>query len=199
MTFGVNGIFYAREEMGFDPTYVVEDTSVMRENLSAIHRQSARRSFFIQYAPVDGGDALFFNLNRGFYERRSPNAGVPRFSVDAAQRVYAGQSVTYVNLQLAFHMGFTSVVLIGVDFDYVIPDDAERNGELLTSRGPDPNHFHPNYFGAGKTWKDPRLDRVAQNYELARAMFEAAGREIVNATVGGKLEIFRRVELEAMV
>ena len=202
VTFGVNGIFYAREEMGFDPTYyVVEDTSVMRENLSAIHRQSARQKFFpSMYRDLyDGGDALFFNLNRGFYERRSPNVGVPRFSVDAAQRVYAGQSVTYVNLQLAFHMGFTSVVLIGVDFDYVIPDDAERNGELLTSRGPDPNHFHPNYFGAGKTWKDPRLDRVAQNYELARAMFEAAGREIVNATVGGKLEIFRRVELEAMV
>ena len=169
----------------------------MRENLSAIRRSrpgGAHRARDL----YDGGDALF-QPQPGLLRASVAHRRRSKVLVDAAQRVYAGQSVTYVNLQLAFHMGFTSVVLIGVDFDYVIPDDAERNGELLTSRGPDPNHFHPNYFGAGKTWKDPRLDRVAQNYELARAMLEAAGREIVNATVGGKLEIFRRVELEAMV
>ena len=195
VTFGVNGIFYAREEMGFDPTYCAdEDTSVMRRTCRR-STESARQKFFHRCIGIVRR-MHFFNLNRLL---RASVAQRRRSKVSVDRARHAGQSVTYVNLQLAFHMGFTSVVLIGVDFDYVIPDDAERNGELLTSRGPDPNHFHPNYFGAGKTWKDPRLDRVAQNYELARAMFEAAGREIVNATVGGKLEIFRRVELEAMV
>lgn len=202
ITFGVNGIFYARQDMGFDPTYyVVEDSSVMSENLPAIRAQHARLKFFpSMYRDLYGADdAVYFNLNRGFYEQRSPNKGVPRFSVDAARRLYAGQSVTYLNLQLAYHMGFTTVLLVGVDFDYVIPADAERHGEILTSRGPDPNHFHPEYFGRGKTWKDPHLDRVAVNYELAREMFEADGRAILNATVGGKLEIFPRVDLDTML
>lgn len=202
VTFGVNGIFYAREKMGFDPTYyVVEDSSFMRENLAEVRAQQAKLKFFpsMYRSLYAQDDAIFFNLNRGFYEGRSPNAGFPRFSVDVAQRVYAGQSVTYVNLQLAFYMGFETVVLVGVDFDYVIPEGDDRNGEVLTSRGPDRNHFHPDYFGPGKTWKDPRLDRVALNYSRARAMFEADGRRVVNATVGGRLEIFPRVELAKAV
>ena len=72
---------------------------------------------------------------------------------------------------------------------------AEVNGNIIVSRSDDPNHFHPDYFGAGKTWKDPHLDRVLISYRLAGEMFAAAGRQIVNATVGGKLEIFDRMSL----
>jgi hypothetical protein len=82
-----------------------------------------------------------------------------------------------------------------MDFSYQIPTDAVRRGHLITSMSDDPNHFHPSYFGAGKTWKDPQLDRVLANYALAKEMFEADGREIVNATVGGALELFDRMDL----
>ena len=40
-------------------------------------------------------------MNRGFYERTGPAFCVPKFSLDAARRVYCGQSVTHINLQLA--------------------------------------------------------------------------------------------------
>jgi hypothetical protein len=86
-------------------------------------------------------------------------------------------------------------VLIGMDFTYTIPDDVDRNGALIISRGDDPNHFHPDYFGSGKSWKDPMLDRVLVNYHLADEIYRATGREIVNATEGGKLDIFPRLPL----
>ncbi len=81
-------------------------------------------------------------------------------------------------------------------------DDAtgtEVKGNLYTSAGDDPNHFDPRYFGAGKTWKDPKLNRVLANYSLAKAVYESDGRRIVNCTVGGALEAFDRVDLADFV
>jgi glycosyltransferase involved in cell wall biosynthesis len=37
---------------------------------------------------------------------------------------------------------------------------------------------------------------MSETYELAKQFYEADGREIVNSTVGGKLEVFRRSKLE---
>ncbi len=201
-TFAVNGIFYKRDQMGFDPTfYVVEDDAVMRENQEAISAYEAGYKLFpTEYKNLhpEGDNVFFFLKNRGFYEKTSPSYCVPRFSVDAARRLFCGQSVTHINLQLAYYFGFEEVYLIGVDFSYVIPDSAIRRGDLILSTEDDPNHFHGDYFGKGKTWKDPKLHRVKLNYELARDMFAADGRKVLNATKGGKLEVFERADYDAV-
>jgi hypothetical protein len=199
-TIAVNGIFYAAHRMEFDPTYyVVEDTAFMRDNLEEVKAYRAGHKFFPSiYRPLIGTDrnVTYFMMNRGFYERKSPDFCIPRFSTDPTQRIYSGQSVTIINLQLAFYLGFEEVVLIGMDFSYSVPEDAVVNGDIVTSAGDDPNHFHPEYFGAGKVWKDPKLERVLANYALAKRVYEANDRRIVNATAGGKLELFDRVEFE---
>ena len=201
-TIGVNGIFYAADDMGFDPTYyVVEDTMVMRDNVEAIKAYSAGHKFFPSIYRDQVGVApnvSYFMMNRGFYASTSPSFCIPRFSTDASQRAYSGQSVTIINLQLAYYMGFSEVVLIGMDFSYTVPEDSKVDGAHILSMGDDPNHFHPDYFGKGKIWKDPKLDRVLANYQLAKLMFEADGRRIVNATAGGKLELFDRVPYDEL-
>lgn len=206
-TIGVNGIFYAQDRLPEPLTYyVVEDTSVFRENTAAIKAfECGCKLFPTLYRPAFRGDEIdrarvgFFRMNMGFYGRGTRTLCLPRFSTDAVQRLYCGQSVTIINLQLAWWMGFSRVVLIGMDFSYTIPPDADREGNLIRSNSDDVNHFHPDYFGKGKTWKDPKLDRVLANYALAREMFAADGREIVNATVGGRLELFRRMPLAQAV
>lgn len=201
-TIAVNGIFYAAERMGFDPTYyVVEDTAVMKDNLDAIKAYQAGHKFFPSIYRQFVGEApnvSYFMMNRGFYEPRSPDFCVPKFSFNPEQRMYSGQSVTIINLQLAYLMGFAEVILVGMDFSYTIPDSADVKGDVITSRGDDPNHFHSDYFGAGKVWKNPKLDRVLANYALAKEIFEADGRRIVNATKGGRLELFERVDYDRL-
>lgn len=202
VSFAVNGIFYKTEETGYRPTYyVVEDSSVMRENQQAIREYDVPFKFFptiYRNMHPEGENVFFYAMNRGFYEKTGPNYCVPRFSNNFPQRVFVGQSVTYVNLQLAYHMGFSEVYLIGMDFSYVIPDSAIREGDIITSTEDDPNHFNSAYFGKGKTWKDPKLDRVLQNYMMAKRMFEADGRVIYNATDGGALEAFERVDFNSV-
>uniref|UniRef100_UPI004048CA63 6-hydroxymethylpterin diphosphokinase MptE-like protein n=1 Tax=Orrella sp. TaxID=1921583 RepID=UPI004048CA63 len=201
-SFGVNSLYYKTQETRFRPTfYVVEDSSVMKENLMEICAYEAPFKFFptiYRKLHPKTPNTFFFNMNRGFYEKTSPNYAVPRFSTDASHVLYCGQSVTYINLQLAYFMGFTEVYLIGMDFDYVIPESHKRTGDVLLSDTDDINHFHKDYFGKGKTWKDPKLDRVLLNYKMANLVFASVGRKIFNATKGGKLEEFQRVDYRSL-
>jgi hypothetical protein len=201
-SFAVNGIFYKTDAVGFTPTfYVVEDSHVVHDNLERINSYDAEYMFFpTQYRKLikNRKNTTFFRMNTGYYKQDSPNFKIPRFSTDISRRVFCGQSVTMMNLQLAFYFGFKDVYLIGMDFNYQIPDSAEISGENILSTEDDPNHFHPEYFGAGKSWHDPHLDRVKNSYELMRLVFESAGRSIFNASVGGKLEVFERVDFETL-
>ena len=200
-TFGVNGIYYADARLPEPLTYyVVEDTKVFEENTADVLEYGRGVGTMLLptlYEPACGpdDDPVFFRMNGGFYRQNGPDCCRPRFSTNAAEVVYCGQSVTIINLQLAYWMGFTEIALIGMDFSYAIPAGTKVAGDLFTSAGADPNHFDSRYFGAGKTWKDPKLHRVRSNYELAKTIYAADGRRIVNSTVGGALEVFDRVDL----
>lgn len=201
-TFGVNGIFYKHDEIGFVPSvYVVEDNHVIDDNLDRINDFHCHLKMFpIEYKRRirTTPNTLFFNLNRSFYEKRSAYFQNPRFSKDCSERIYGLGSVTMVNLQLAYYMGFKEVYLIGMDFSYTIPPSAVVEGLDITSTEDDINHFHPDYFGKGKKWHDPNLEQVLKSYEYSKKVFEKDGRKIYNATVGGKLEVFERVEFEEL-
>lgn len=69
---------------------------------------------------------------------------------------------------------------------------------MLTSQIDDPYHFHPTTSERAKVWKVPKLYRVLAHYQLAKNMFEADGSPIVNATPGGRLELFPRVSDESL-
>lgn len=196
--FAVNSFYYKSEETGFKPTFfVVEDEMVMKENYEKFLSYDVPFKFFPteykKYHP-EAGNVFYFKMNHGFYQDGSPYYYLPRFSSDPLSGLYCGQSVTYINLQLAFFMGFSDVYLIGMDFDYVIPKEHKRRGNDIISTTDDPNHFHKDYFGAGKTWRDPKLNQVLWNYRMAHVAYRAVGRNIYNATIGGKLEEFPRID-----
>jgi len=90
-------------------------------------------------------------------------------------------------------MGFQEVALVGCDHNFATKGPANKE---VTSGDADPNHFDPNYFAGGVKWHLPDLAESEGVYLIARNTFEAAGRKIVNATIGGKLEIFERQSLE---
>lgn len=204
-TFAVNGIFYKTEEMGFRPFfYVVEDPHVIKDNQHIISKYQTREGGIkflpSRYRPIFlnvKGTVCFLNLNRGFYEEQSAYFEVPRFSVDATRNVYCGQSVTIVNLQLAYYLGFQVVYLIGMDFSYSVPQTTIVDGNTFESTEDDVNHFHPDYFGKGKKWHDPKLENVMKSYKLCKLMFELDGRKIVNATIGGNLNEFERADFNS--
>jgi len=195
-TFGVNGIFYKTKEMGFRPTfYMVEDNHVIDDNLNNINEYDIQYKFFPSIYKdriLETKNTYFFRVDMGFYSGSHPFYCKPRFTEDFSDVSYAGQSVTYMNIQLAYYLGFTEVYLIGMDFSYQIRKTDEAQGQTLISNEDDINHFHPDYFGKGKKWHDPKVERVGWNYKFAKKHFEKNGRKIYNATIDGNLEIFER-------
>jgi len=196
-SFAVNGIFYKTDENGFRPNfYMVEDNHVVSDNLERIINYKCDFKFFPEsYRKIVVPDAttILIPMDSGFYREGHPHYCKPRFSKNVPEKIFAGQSVTIMQLQMAYHLGFSEVYLIGMDFSYDLPESTVVDGCLYTSQEDDLNHFHPDYFGKGKKWHDPQLDRVLMNYKLCKDVFESDGRKVFNATVGGKLELFDRV------
>jgi hypothetical protein len=199
LSFGVNSIFLMTKKNGFIPTfYVVEDNLVFKENKDEINLFAGVTKILPScYAAelANRSEIVEFNMDTTFYNKSKPDVySTPNFNTSSESVFYCGQSVTYINMQLAFYMGFTKVYLLGMDFSYSKPADHDQKGNHIHSSGDDPNHFHKDYFGKGKTWKDPRLGRVQRSYMRAKFEFEADGRIIENATRGGELELFDRID-----
>ena len=194
ITFGVNSIFYHFETMGFKPTfYVVEDTLVAEDRADEINNLTGMVKIFgtyLNYCLADGEDVIWANVIFDY----TNYPGFPNFSRNAAESLWVGGTVSYLCMQLAYYMGFSEVYLVGFDHSYTIPKDAKIEGNVITSVADDSNHFHPEYFGKGKRWHDPKLDRMELAYKHAKEVFEQNGRIIYNATAGGKLEVFPRVD-----
>jgi hypothetical protein len=119
-----------------------------------------------------------------------------RFARDISLSVNDGATVTFAALQLAFHLGFRRVALIGCDHNFAVkgPSNLTVKGE-----GEDKSHFDPNYFGHGVAWQLPDLEASEVSYRLAQRVFDAFGGEVVNCTEGGCLEIFRRQSLASFL
>ena len=117
----------------------------------------------------------------------------PKFAHDISGRLWEGATVTYTALQIAYYLGFTTVILIGVDHNFVTKG---KPNTTVTSQGDDPNHFSGAYFGKGFRWQLPDLETSEKAYMMAKAAYEKDGRKVLDATVDGKLQVFEKVVFE---
>jgi len=196
-TFGMNRIYLMFPELGFTTTYlcvvndlVIEQTAADLTALSIPKFLAWRsRRHFLTQLPIT--QLPFTNLPTFLYTSYTS----PHFSSDVRGRVWEGATVTNVALQLAFHMGFQEVILIGVDHNYTTTG---KPNTTVTSQGDDPNHFSPAYFGKGFRWQLPDLETSELGYTMMRDGYSKAGREVLDATVGGKLTVFPKVDYNSL-
>ncbi len=188
-TFGLNRIYLLFPELGFHTTYFVSINDLVIEQCAD------------EIAALPMPKFIAWHANRHF--RRLPPETIflyttytgPRFAYDMTRRVWEGATVTNVALQLAFYMGFEQVILIGVDHNFTSKGEANKT---VVSDGADPNHFDPRYFGKGFRWQLPDLETSEIGYRLARQAYEKAGRQVLDATIGGKLTVFPKVDYDSL-
>lgn len=124
------------------------------------------------------------------------SVGHAEFSDDYRKNVSWRSTVSFFSMQLAYALGYRKLVLVGFDHSYKQP--ASKEGDIIHQSEDDDNHFDRKYF-KGKKWQAADTDNMEAMYRLAKRAFERDGREIVNCTVGGRLELFRRGDLAAEV
>ncbi len=119
--------------------------------------------------------------------------GIPwSFYPSVLQPIEEGYTVTFVAMQLAFYMGFKNVYLVGVDHNF---QQQGKPNEQQKFAGDDINHFHPDYF-KGQQWHLADLEGNEASYALAKHQFHSKGRNIFDATIGGKLNVFEKIDFE---
>jgi hypothetical protein len=187
-TFGLNKINLLFDKSNFRPSFIVAVNPFVIDQNADFFNSTEIPLFFDSCATKDIAD----RTNVIFMHSSAQN----KFAKDCSVSIYQGSTVTFVAMQLAFHMGFTKVALIGCDHSFTtkgIP------GSTVTSMEKDPNHFDPSYFAGGVQWQLPDLYQSAANYSLADSIYRSEGREIVNCTEGGELDIFNRKKLSDFI
>lgn len=138
--------------------------------------------YWLGHCIAEGEDTLFVN-----------SIGYPEFSTDLHANLSWRHTVSFFHMQLAYGLGYRRVALIGFDHSYR-QNASFAEGDVVDQKDADENHFDPRYF-QGKQWHAADVDNMESMYQLAKAAYEADGRTLVNATVGGHLELFERADL----
>jgi hypothetical protein len=187
-TFGLNRIYLLFPELGFHTTYLVTVNQLVIDQCADELASAPSLKFFPWTTRCQ-----FSSESETVYIRNY--CAKPHFSAQVNQSIWSGATVTFVAMQLAYHIGFCEVILLGVDHSFTTPGKPHTT---VVSEGDDPNHFAPSYFGKGFKWQLPDLEGSEIAYRMAKQAFEADGRKITDATIGGKLTIFPKLDYETL-
>ncbi len=186
-TFGLNKIYLMFERVKLNLSYLVSvQEHVIEQSVAEFEKMSF--PMFLSYKKAKVHHFKNPNIN---YILTGAVKGKD-FQTDITEKVLEGATVTYVAMQIAYYMGFEKVFLIGVDHNFVADGKPK---EIKTMEGNDPNHFDPNYF-KGMKWGLPDLETSEMYYKIAKKTYEDAGREIYDATVDGKLQVFNKITFQ---
>ena len=187
-TLGQNRIYLAFPEMGFQTSYFLSVNDLVVEQFAHEIADLSMPRF------VSWRARKWLKPQENLYFIHTTYTG-EKFATDIRGRVWEGGTVTYTSMQVAYYLGFEQVILVGVDHNYVTQGTPNAT---VVSEGDDPNHFHPGYFGKGYRWQLPDIAQWEEAYRLARRTYEAAGRSVIDATIGGKLRVFERVDYDSL-
>lgn len=119
-----------------------------------------------------------------------------KFARDISVSLWQGYTVTFIALQIAYHLGFEEVALVGCDHYF---NATGAPNQMAISKATDDSHFDPRYFSNGMKWQLPDISGSEYGYNLALQVYRASNRRIFNSTDGGSLEIFPRMPLSEFV
>lgn len=131
-----------------------------------------------------------YRRKMSFYLERPTN----NFSNDITKGLGSGGgTVSYTALQFAYYLGANPVILFGIDHNFKFEGNPSS---IAKAQGEDVNHFDPNYFKSGTMWGLPDMLRMEAGYERVKLFFENKQRKIYDASVGGKLNVFDKIDLK---
>lgn len=195
-TFAFNRIYYIFDQTAWRPTfYCTQDDKIAANSIDEINSKIDTPYVF---APINLKWYYGIDLHtKYFFNQRQPKAETecPEFSEDVSQWIGVGNTVAYTAMQLAVYMGFTEIYLIGVDHSFHTYQD--QNGNIIT----DPtakDYFCAEYNQDKDQLFVPRLDVSTLSYLAAQEYAQSHPVKIYNATRGGKLEVFPRVDFDAL-
>lgn len=192
--FAANRIYGIYDQTDWRPTYFVcQDDRIMEQiykDMDEIIENSqgiflAENVFKHDKRIISNSKVLPFFLR--IYSKKKDCI---EFSNDISRGISEGQTVVYTMAQIAIYMGFTEIYMLGVDHNFQVATQSDNSDEK--------NYFKGIKKIDNRKLYDAKPIQVEQSYMLLRRIAEENKVQIYNATRGGKLEIFERINFDSL-
>lgn len=202
-SFGTNRIYHIFDQTKWRPTYYMcLDNNVIAvdfENIEAIGDYPKFLNFkSARY--FKKSDNMVFVFSKGKYHIDPYKPQADSLSNDMSKYSARVHTVTVSAIELAIYMGFKEIYLLGVDHSYA--NTVDSKGKIHRDSTVKADYF-AGMKGAGSTAGAKEIvsnvDAMNYSYELAKEFAEQKGVKIINATRGGRLEIFERVDFDELM
>ncbi|RST72568.1 DUF115 domain-containing protein [Siminovitchia acidinfaciens] len=185
ITFSMNSICLAFDETDWRPTYFgIQGVYVFNKLQKYIEKLDVQCKFIGDTIPkqkVYSDDYYVYPINM-LKHNMVHHRYKTKFSDDAFAVVYDGYSITYSLIQIAVYMGFNEIYLLGADCNY---------SSNMNHHFKEYDYVDPTFLLAG--------DKMISAYKVAKKYADRNNIKIYNATRGGMLEVFERVDLDAVL
>lgn len=188
ISFGCNRIYVMFDKTKWRPSfYINQDPRVIRGCIDEIKALDKSQVKFIKALgkkeyEIEG--AIYFNFVIRYGKKK-----LPKFSDNPEKALYNGHTVTYSAIQLAAYMGFKEIYLLGCDCNYSADNKSINQGSYPDER----------MYDASKVGMPPDIAYMFSMYEVCKGYCEERGIKLINATRGGKLEVFERVDFDELM
>jgi len=204
-TFGTNRIYLLFDRIDWRLTfYTANDWRVVPDIAHEINLLTGMIFFF---------EERFKGLLRGddediYWYTHTSDPSERTFAYDITKGIRGAGSITGTAIQIAFYLGFSPIYLIGCDLEYKVSDTVKQEGPdkfgtgtklyLTSAEDDDSSHFDKRYFGKDRRWHDPHVKRMIEGHMQCKEGIEKGGGKIFNATLGGELEVYERVDFRSL-
>ena len=191
-SFAVNRIMKIFPQTPWRPTYYVStDAVLIRDIIPEVEALPSEKYIPLQnkyYLNIKVKGAHYFFRN-DLRKKDQPEG----FSLDCTEQVNTRGTVTIASIQLAIHMGYRHIYLIGIDhnFDKIITE----NGEIIIDPGVK-NYFCEGYDDDVANEVQHDVGWTTKGYHLLRKFADNHGIEILNASRFTKLDAFPTLSFE---
>lgn len=192
ISFGVNSIVMAYTKTDWRPTYYamidLYNLGKFLETNDIEGKEFAQVKAFLHYRgkvknPSVKNEKCLINYSNHMPSRMKKK--VIKVSKDPAVCIYDCFTVTNMAIQLAMYMGFSEIYIMGADCNY----DPRKMHFIETEI--DNKH-------RGAKWLPGAVELSILGYKAVKKVADKKGVKIFNATRGGMLEVFPRVDFDKM-
>ncbi|MCM3412430.1 6-hydroxymethylpterin diphosphokinase MptE-like protein [Metabacillus litoralis] len=192
ITFAFNRIYFMFNKTDWRPTYYCsEDDKTIFNSRKEINNLNLDYKLFPINFPRDYN--IHFDQGMYYILKFGDKQNEPMFSKDIVRGIYWGNTVAYTAIQLAVYMGFKEIYLLGVDHNF--SKMINNKGEVIIDKTAK-DYFTNEYNSDKEDLYIPNVEVSTKAFKAAKKYADKNNIKIYNATRGGKLEVFERVDFD---
>ncbi len=196
ITFAFNRVYNIFDQTEWRPTYYISQDEKM---LSGCQEEVSKLKCEFKFVPIqlkfyhniNIQGATYFNMN--WQQIENPlDFG---FTDDISKEIFCAATGMYTAVQMAVYMGFSEIYFIGVDHHF--HTSINNKGEIVVDNTVK-DYFSDKYNHDKDKLFIPNTEKSTLTYVAIKNHCDKRNINVFNATRGGKLEVFPRVDFDTL-